>query len=77
MKQLFLVTFFIFLQGCATTKALQPVGGSKADGTVTLAYEYNAFENPQIDWNLAKATARVSKNRYFGQNFPPEKWTPV
>jgi hypothetical protein len=59
MKNLLLVICLLsILMGCATTKTLQPIGGSKADGTVTLAYEYNAFENPQIDWNLAKATAK-------------------
>lgn len=62
MKNLLLVLHLLVasvLVGCTTTKTLQPIGGSKADGTVTLAYEYNAFENPQIDWNLAKATAKA------------------
>lgn len=61
MKSLFSAIFIsviLVLTGCATTKTLQPIAGSKADGTVTLAYEYNAFENPQIDWNLAKTTAK-------------------
>lgn len=59
MKKLILILFISFLQGCATTKTPQPIGGSKADGTVTLAYEYNAFESPQIDWSSAKDTAKA------------------
>ena len=62
MKNLLLAICFsaIFtLTGCATTKTLLPINGSKADGTVTLAYEYGAFEDPQVDWNLAKTTARA------------------
>ncbi len=47
------------LTGCATTKTLQPVNGSKADGTITLSYEYGMFEKPVVDWDLAKATAKT------------------
>ncbi|MDR3490967.1 MAG: YecR family lipoprotein [Gammaproteobacteria bacterium] len=46
------------LTGCATTKTLQPISGSKADGTVTLAYEYGMFESPTVDWNRANITAK-------------------
>lgn len=46
------------LGGCATSKTLQPIGGSKADGTVTLAYEHSVFERPVIDWSLANITAK-------------------
>lgn len=58
MKKLFLFVFIFFLQGCATPKFLQPINGSKADGTVTMAYEYSAFESPQIDWNSANSIAK-------------------
>jgi hypothetical protein len=46
------------LAGCATVKTLQPIEGSKADATVTLAYEVGIFEKPIVDWDLAKATAK-------------------
>lgn len=39
----------LLLQGCATQKTLIPTGGSRADGTIKLSYEYNRFEKPQID----------------------------
>ena len=52
-----ILTVFV-LNGCATNKVLQPINGSKADGTVKLAYEYGLFEDPVVDWNLAAATAK-------------------
>ena len=42
---------------CAAAKYPQPIGGSRADGTVQLAYEYGAFENPQVDWESANRLA--------------------
>ena len=40
----------IFLSGCAVKVASAPVGGSRADGTVTLAYEYGMFQTPEVNW---------------------------
>jgi len=57
MKKLLLFCT-LALAGCTTIKTLQPISGSKADATVTLAYEYGIFENPKVDWNLANATAK-------------------
>ena len=42
---------------CATVKVPQPIGGSRADGTVQLAYEYGGFERPQVDWDTANQIA--------------------
>jgi len=39
----------ICLTGCAAQKEWAATGGSRADGTVELAYEYGAFETPQIN----------------------------
>jgi hypothetical protein len=47
----------LILIGCATPKMLQAVGGSRADGTVDLAYEYGLFEEPQVDVAGAASTA--------------------
>ena len=55
------------LAGCATTKTLQPISGSRADGTVVLAYEYGVFEQPQPQWDLALVTAR-ERCRAWGYN---------
>jgi hypothetical protein len=50
------VTFFaasifiiIFIQGCAVQKELVPTGGSRADGTVKLSYEFGLFEVQKLD----------------------------
>lgn len=43
--------------GCAAPKSALPVGGSKADGTVELAYDYGAFESPQVDFGAAQIQA--------------------
>ena len=48
----------VFLSGCtellATPKPKMktgfPVGGSRADGTVTLVYEYGRYETYQVNW---------------------------
>jgi hypothetical protein len=42
---------------CATVKVPQPIGGSRAVGTVQLAYEYGGFERPQVDWETGNQIA--------------------
>jgi len=54
---LLLVAGLLVLQGCAVNKTLEATGGSKADGTVQLSFEYGALEKPVIDWVSADATA--------------------
>lgn len=39
----------LFLTGCATQKTMLATGGSKADGTVQLAYDVGYYEDPVID----------------------------
>jgi hypothetical protein len=51
-KYIIILILAILIQGCATQKTLIPTGGSRADGTVKLSYEYGLFEKPQI--NLAQ-----------------------
>jgi len=38
----------ICFAGCAAQKEWAATGGSRADGTVELAYEYGEFEEPQV-----------------------------
>lgn len=45
------------IAGCATQKELVPTGGSRADGTVNLSFEYGMFEKPQVDWDQANREA--------------------
>jgi hypothetical protein len=48
---------FIALNGCATNVVPRPIGGSKADGTVTLGFQYGMFEKPIVDWVTAGSSA--------------------
>jgi YecR-like lipoprotein len=54
---LILVSAAILLAGCSVNKTLTPTGGSKADGTVDLSYEFGAFEKPVIDYTSAQVNA--------------------
>lgn len=51
------------LSGCATVKNWSATGGSRADATVRLSYEYGLFEQPQVSEmeavNLATSRCQV------------------
>lgn len=57
MKKLILLCTLL-IAGCATNKTFEAIGGSKADATIKLAYEYGVFEKPVVNWDLADSTAR-------------------
>ena len=59
MKQLLIFSFCLILltSGCQTVKYLSITDGSKADGTLTMAYEYGLFEQPIVQWGQAKQSA--------------------
>src|SRR5216683_4624423 len=44
-----IVTASLWLAGCSTTKEYVATGGSRADGTVDLSYEYAMFQSPVED----------------------------
>jgi len=46
------------LAGCTVQKDLVPVGGSRSDGTVILAYEVGLYEKAQLDHAAGHAAAR-------------------
>jgi len=52
------VLVVMFMQGCAVQKQLVPTGGSRADGTVKLSFEYGMFESPQLDGQQGLSAAR-------------------
>lgn len=61
MKRITLLSFcLVLLVGCATPvhKTLNATGGSKADATVQLSYEYGLFEQPIVDYQAAQETAK-------------------
>jgi hypothetical protein len=47
------------LSSCVAQKYLQISDGSKADGTLTLVYEYGIFEKPVVHWDEAKQSALI------------------
>jgi hypothetical protein len=51
-------TAVVLLASCETAKEMQATGGSRADGTVNLSYEYGIFERPVVDRTAAQETAR-------------------
>lgn len=53
-----LLAVVVLLASCATNKSLVPTGGSKADGTVDLSYEFGAFEKPVVDMVSAQRAAK-------------------
>ena len=56
-RHLALLGAFALVAGCATEKVLIPTGGSRADGTVKLSYEYTMFEVPHVDMTQATTAA--------------------
>lgn len=44
--------------GCAVNKQLTPTGGSRADGTIKMSFQFGAFEVPKVDYQQAGNSAR-------------------
>ena len=59
MKHLLLLSLVAVLTGCATQKEWVASGGSRADGTVRLSYEYALFEQPQVNDAQGLAVAKT------------------
>lgn len=57
MKRVLVVCVSMFLASCATQKTMVATGGSRADGTVQLAYQFGGFEIPHVDYAAALSTA--------------------
>lgn len=64
----YVLVILLAITGCAAQKELIPVGGSRADGTVQLAFEYGLFEVPKVDpqQGVNTATRRCSAWGYTG-----------
>jgi len=60
-----IIVFVLLFAASAVQKDLQISDGSKADGTLTLVYEYGAFEKPEVNWESAKLRA-IEKCRSWG-----------
>jgi hypothetical protein len=46
------------LFGCTTHIEMQATGGSRADGTVELSYQYGAFDKPEVNMASGLTTAQ-------------------
>lgn len=53
------------LSGCAVKKDFYAMGGSRADGTVDMAYDFKQFEQPVVNQEQALSIAQ-SKCRVWG-----------
>lgn len=47
------------VSSCAVNVTPVATGGSKADGTVVISYEFGAFEQPIVNWEAAEADAKA------------------
>jgi hypothetical protein len=58
----------VILTGCAVQSTMVPTGGSRADGTVKLSYDFGALQIPKVDQaqGLAAAKARCGAWGYSG-----------
>ena len=45
------------LSGCSTTFVPEAIGGSRSDGTVTMAYSFGMFQKPVVDWAQVDTSA--------------------
>jgi hypothetical protein len=64
-SMLMIVTASIFLSACSAPKTMFPVSGSRADGTIKMAYNYQEFESPVVDMRKAKRDA-IKKCQTWG-----------
>jgi hypothetical protein len=49
----------VLFSGCAVQKTMEATGGSRADGTVKLSYEFGMFQVPKID--MAQGTQAAAR----------------
>jgi hypothetical protein len=63
-----LTVVILTFQGCAVQKQLVATGGSRADGTVKMSYEFGIFEQPVINvqQGLQSAIQRCQSWGYTG-----------
>ena len=54
---LIVVGVSLFLTGCSTPVQMYPFSGSRADGSIKMAYNYRLFEKPEVNLMQAKIDA--------------------
>jgi hypothetical protein len=70
-KLLIALSIAFLFESCTVHKYLSVYDGSKADGTITMFYEYGAFDKPIVHWEEAKrdATLKCKNWGYNGAEF--------
>jgi hypothetical protein len=53
------IAAILLVSGCAVQKTMQATGGSRADGTVKLSYEFGMFQVPNVD--MAQGTVAAAR----------------
>lgn len=71
MKCALLLVAALAVSACATNETLVPVGGSRSDGVVRLAYQYGMFQKPVVDYDAAVRTAASRCNAWGYSNAEP------
>lgn len=56
--RIILVAVVLLISGCVVQKELIPTGGSRADGTIELSYEYTEFQTPEVNIQQGIDSAR-------------------
>jgi S1-C subfamily serine protease len=57
--------FMVIFISCKSIKIPAIIDGSRADGTLTLVYEYSHYERPIVQWDVAKQST-ISKCKSWG-----------
>ena len=57
LKLLFVVALAVLVSGCSSRKDFYATGGSRADGSIDMAYDFKAFETPVVDHKQAQSIA--------------------
>ena len=67
-----IIVLTLLISGCTSSpKSMWASGGSKADGTVDLSYNYGLFEKPEVDWQAALMTAQQKCKAWGYKNAEP------
>ena len=64
-KLILLVMLAVAITGCSSRKDFHATGGSRADGSIDMAYDFKPFETPIVDINQAESIA-TSKCAVWG-----------
>jgi hypothetical protein len=66
-----LVAVFVLLSACNTHKDFYATGGSRADGVIDVAYDFNSLETPVVDKRQAYAIAKSKCSLWGYQDAEP------